>query len=195
MFPISELTWSPVSLPCTITPDRIEMTTQPRTDLWQRTFTGTGEDNAPVLQLSTAEPCFVFTAKVFFEGKSQYDQAGIVMHLNADTWFKASMECENGQIKHLGSVVTSRGYSDWAATAVPASLTTVWYRMTRKKDDFLLECSRDGKTYSLLRMFHMFLTGEEIRFGVYACSPGDSSFTAVFSELDVQIKTEEEISL
>ncbi len=195
MFDPSEMTWTPAALPCTITADRIEITTQPQTDLWARTFGDFCKDNAPVLQAATAEPYFSFTARVSFEGAKQYDQAGLIMHLNGDTWFKASMECENDEIKHLGSVVTNHGYSDWATTAVPASVTTVWYRMTRKKGDFLLECSMDGKTWNLLRMFHMWQSDGEISYGVYACSPGDSSFTAAFTELDFQPKTAEDMTM
>lgn len=195
MFNASELVWTPEALPCTITADRIEITTRPETDLWQRTFGDFCRDNAPVLQSVTAEKYFTFTVKVSFNSVSQYDQAGLIMHLGADTWFKASMECENDQIKHLGSVVTNHGYSDWATTAVPASITTVRYRMTRKKSDFLLECSMDGKAWSLLRMFHMWNADREISYGVYACSPGDSSFTATFTEMDFQIKTETDITM
>lgn len=184
MFNTAEMTWSPSALPCRITSDRVEMTTLPRTDLWQRTFGHGGVDNAPVLQAETREKHFTFTTKVTFEGRVQYDQAGLVMHLGADTWFKASMELEDEHIRHLGSVVTNHGYSDWATVEVPASVTVMWYRMTRQGSDFLLECSADGKKYSLMRMFHMWNCDDLIRFGLYACSPGDSSFTAVFEELD-----------
>ena len=195
MFDPSKMSWTPTALPCTITPDRIEITTQPQTDLWARTFGDFCRDNAPVLQAATTETCFIFTAKVTFEGACQYDQAGLIMYLNADTWFKASMECENDEIKHLGSVVTNHGYSDWATTAVPASITAVWYRMTRKNGDFLLECSLDGTAWNLLRMFHMWQSDGEISYGVYACSPGSSSFTATFSELDFQVKDAADLAL
>ena len=36
-----------------IKPDRIEITTMPHTDLWQRTYYHFRNDNAPVLQIET----------------------------------------------------------------------------------------------------------------------------------------------
>ncbi len=100
-----------------------------------------------------------------------------------NSWLKASMECEE-DIKHLGSVATNRGFSDWAFVDVPADKTTMCYRLTRNGDDYLLEYSEDGKKFSVLRMCHMWDIGKSVRFGIYACSPRESSFKAVFTDFD-----------
>lgn len=190
MFDYTKLVWTPETLPCTIAADRIEMTTRPNTDLWQKTYADFSCDNAPVLQMATKDLYFSFTIRAAFDYKGQYDQCGIVMHLNSDTWLKASMERE-GDICHLGSVATNHGYSDWAATDIDASVNEMWYRMTRRGSDFLLEYSHDGVKFSVLRMCHMWECEGEITFGVYACSPQESSFTAVFTDLDYQVLTKE----
>lgn len=195
MFDSSKLTWSPEPIPCSISDQRIEITTRPKTDLWQRTFADFSKDNAPVLQMKTGEQYFIFTAKASFEGKAQYDQCGLVMHQSSDTWFKASIECENEEIKHLGSVATNHGYSDWACTAISATTTEMWYRMTRSGSDFLLETSADGEHFHIMRMFHMDGCAGEISFGVYACSPGPSTFTAVFTGMDLKIISKNDLSL
>jgi regulation of enolase protein 1 (concanavalin A-like superfamily) len=49
----------------------------------------------------------------------------------------------------------------------------------------LVENSEDGKHYKQMRIFHMHETIERANIGVYACSPLDSSITAVFSELSL----------
>ena len=49
-----------------IKPDRIEITTQPHTDLWQRTYYKFRNDNAPVLQMQTEEKYFSFIVKTDF---------------------------------------------------------------------------------------------------------------------------------
>ena len=49
-----------------IKPDRIEITTEPRTDLWQRTYYHFRNDNAPVLQMETEEKYFSFIVKADF---------------------------------------------------------------------------------------------------------------------------------
>ena len=52
--------WTRKPAACSITPDRIEITTLPHTDLWQRTYYHFRNDNAPVLQMETEEKFFSF---------------------------------------------------------------------------------------------------------------------------------------
>ena len=165
---------------------RSEITTQPHTDLWQRTYYHFRNDNAPALQLETDERYFSFVVRTDFAGSGhRFDQCGIVMYLDSENWLKASVEYENEIFQHLGSVVTNHGYSDWATTAIPASVKQMWYRFSRREDDYCVECSEDGVSFTQMRVCHMWEGGGTIRFGVYACSPEDSSFTAVFTDLAV----------
>lgn len=78
----------------------------------------------------------------------------------------------------LGSVVTNGGWSDWATTEIPADERVMWYRLSRREDDFRIECSRDGATFSQMRVCHLAAATGAVSFGVYVCSPEDSSFTA-----------------
>ena len=169
-----------------IGPDRIEITTLPRTDLWQRTYYHFQNDNAPVLQMETGEPYFSFVVKTDFSGSQhRFDQCGIVMYLDSENWLKASVEYENESFQHLGSVVTNGGYSDWATTAVPADIKTMWYRLSRREDDYRVECSPDGQRFTQMRVCHMAKGRGNIRFGLYACSPEDSTFQAVFTNMEL----------
>ena len=168
-----------------ISEDRVEIVTEPFTDLWQRTYYHFRNDNAPVLQLSTDEPYFSFAVKTEFDTKVRYDQSGIVMYLDSENWLKASIEYENGEIQRLGSVVTNLGYSDWASVDVDASIKAIWFRLSRRQDDFCIEHSLDGKTYHQMRICHMFRLQEPIRFGIYACSPENSSFRAAFTHMEL----------
>ncbi|MBQ9869219.1 MAG: DUF1349 domain-containing protein [Ruminococcus sp.] len=166
--------------------DRITITTEPHTDLWQRTYYHFRNDNAPLLQAETEEKFFSFTVKTDFTGAHhRFDQCGIVMYLDPENWLKASVEFENEKFQHLGSVVTNHGFSDWATTAISADVKTMWYRFSRREDDYCIECSQDGEHFSQMRICHMWEGGGKIAFGIYACSPEDSSFTAVFSEMKV----------
>ena len=163
---------------------RIEITTSPHTDLWQRTYYHFQNDNAPVFQMETAEPYFSFVVKTDFQDSGRrFDQCGIVMYLDSENWLKGSIEYENSEYQHLGSVVTNGGYSDWATTKIDASTKTMWYRLSRREDDFRIECSTDGIAFDQMRICHMHKGKGTIRFGIYACSPEDSSFKAVFSEM------------
>ncbi len=166
--------------------DTIAITTAPHTDLWQRTYYHFRNDNAPVLQMQTKEQYFSFVVKTdFTQSHQRFDQCGIVMYLDSENWLKGSVEFENGQFQHLGSVVTNKGYSDWATTAIPANVKTMWYRFSRRADDFCIECSTNGMDFSQMRICHMYEAADMISFGIYACSPEESSFTAVFTDMKI----------
>ncbi len=164
----------------------VKITTNPHTDLWQRTYYHFRNDNAPVLQAETDERYFSFTVKTDFSGsKQRFDQCGVVMYLDSENWLKASVEYENADFQHLGSVVTNNGYSDWATTEIPATVKTMWYRFSRREDDYCIECSDDGVKFKQIRVCHIHKGGGRIRFGIYACSPENSSFEAVFTDMSL----------
>ena len=185
-FDVGNLEWTREPENFKISEDKIEITTKPRTDLWQRTYYHFCNDNAPVLQMSTREKYFSFVVKTeFTESKHRFDQCGVVLYLDSENWLKASVEYENEQFQHLGSVVTNHGYSDWATTEISAAVKSMWYRLSRREDDFCIECSEDGKNFHQMRICHLFCAADVIRFGVYACSPEDSSFCAVFTHMEL----------
>lgn len=179
---IKNWTWLREPKAYEISEEGLKVTTESHTDLWQRTYYHFRNDNAPVLQMETEENFFSFVVKTdFSEAHQRFDQCGIVMYLDSDNWLKASVEYENESFQHLGSVVTNFGYSDWATTEIQTSQKVMWYRFSRREDDFCIENSLDGVTFHQMRICHMAKAQGKIRFGVYACSPEDSSFTAHFS--------------
>lgn len=185
MFAFKSPEWTRLPKSCNMGEDTIEIITAPHTDLWQRTYYHFRNDNAPVLQVKTREKFFSFVVKTQFESKHRFDQCGVVLYLDSDNWLKASIEYENEEFQHLGSVVTNHSYSDWATTAIPADIKSMWYRLSRREDDFCIECSQDGVSFSQMRVCHLWEAKDEIRFGIYACSPEDSSFKATFTDLAV----------
>lgn len=170
------------------------ITTEPNTDLWQRSYYGFRKDNAPALLLESKSN-FSLTTKVSFQYESRFDQCGLILYIDSDNWFKASIEYENDIHSRLGSVVTNHGYSDWATTDMPTP-TARWYRLSRRGPDFRIESSPDGIDFEQMRIFHLHLLGEtspemgrlppavseeqSVQFGFYACSPSNSSFQAKF---------------
>lgn len=185
MFDTADLKWRRQPEKFTIEKDKITITTQPQTDLWQRTYYGFQNDNAPVLQMTTDEKYFSFVVKTTFACKKRFDQCGVVMYLDGENWLKASVEYENQEYQRLGSVVTNLGFSDWATTDIDASIKSMWYRLSRRESDYCIECSKDGIAFKQMRICHMWGGAGEIRFGVYACSPEQSSFEAVFTDMDM----------
>ncbi len=179
----------------------LTIVTEPGTDLWQRSYYGFRNDNAPALLLESEEN-FTFTAHASYVYRTRYDQCGLLVYVDSDNWFKASVEYEDEHISRLGSVVTNNGYSDWATTDIPTPMNT-WYRLSRRGPDFLIESSADGVAFAQMRIFHLHCLGETteemgqldppapaeraVRFGLYACSPLDSSFEARFDRLALDV--------
>lgn len=183
---LTKFQWTREPRSCIISSDRIEIVTKPHTDLWQRTYYHFQNDNAPVLQMETEELYFSFVVKTEFEeSHHRFDQCGVVMYLDSENWLKGSIEYETESFQHLGSVVTNHGYSDWATTAIDASIKSMWYRLSRREDDYCIECSSDGVVFEQMRICHMHEGKGKIQFGIYACSPEDSSFRAVFSNMQL----------
>ncbi len=162
----------------------VEIQTDPHTDFWQRTYYGFRNDNAPALLTTKSETRFTFTVKTSYNSSRRFDQCGVIIYQDSDNWFKASVEYENEKFGRLGSVVTNNGYSDWATVDIDASHKEMYYRLSRRESDFLIECSYDGETYRQMRVFHLFAAFDAVRVGIYACSPEDSSFTAKFSDME-----------
>lgn len=180
-----------------VDPDVVNIVTEPHTDFWQRSYYGFRNDNAPAL-LVTDETNFTFTVKAEFDYQVRFDQCGLIIYLDSDNWFKLSIEFEDPKHSRLGSVVTNNGYSDWATLDIQTR-KRIWYRLSRRGPDFLAEYSFDGVDFHQMRIFHLHKLGETtqemgfnddfstgiqpIKFGVYACSPLESSFTAVFRDM------------
>ena len=57
----------------TVTDSLITIVSEPHTDLWQRTYYGFSNDNAPVLQMKTSDKFFSFTVKTSFNSSALFD--------------------------------------------------------------------------------------------------------------------------
>ena len=74
-FDVNKLKWIREPKNYNISQEKIEIITEPHTDLWQRTYYHFRNDNAPVLQMKTDEKYFSFVVKTEFDTKARYDQS------------------------------------------------------------------------------------------------------------------------
>ena len=181
---MSEFTWINPPGEFSLGNDRLTIITDPETDYWQRTYYGFQNNNGHAF-VKLAEGNFTLVVKTEFEPVTQYDQCGIILFQDSENWVKASVECENKEFARLGSVVTNLGFSDWASTDISSTINSMWYRFSRRDQDFCIESSIDGLVYQQMRIFHMHLPVRAARIGVYACSPKKSSFKANFSKFEL----------
>ena len=61
----------------------------------------------------------------------------------------------------------------------------MWYRLSRREDDYCIECSTDRIVFSQMRIYHIFKGDGKITFGIYACYLENSLFKAVFSHMQI----------
>lgn len=200
---MNEKSWLNKTKGCLKQDDQITIVTEPKTDFWQRTFYGFQAANAPCFLWSSSDD-FSISCRVESNYKQLYDQSGLILFIDDENWCKISTEFETETLSRLGSVVTNGGYSDWATTDIQTR-NTMYYKLSRRGPDFLAEQSTDGLVFSQMRVFHMSALGETSRdfgsmnpksilpapvsFGVYACSPSESSFTAIFSHIQIDAST------
>ncbi len=161
----------------------IEFITLPETDFWQRTHYGFRRNNGHAF-LTRLWDDFSLTIQTEFFYESLFDQAGLLLYIDEDNWAKASLEYQDESYGQLGSVVTQAGYSDWASTTHPLAMSSrMWYRISRREQDFLFENSHDGRAWHQMRVFHMGADLAAAKVGIYACSPQNSSFKTRFSTI------------
>ena len=198
-FPFQKSSWLNKPKSFQLDDNKLVIKTDAETDFWQRTFYGFRNKNAPAV-LHEIDINFTFTCKVSFEYSARFDQCGVILFIDDENWFKASIEYENGEFSRLGSVVTNLGYSDWATQDIELP-PHIWYRLHRRGPDFLIEVSTDGKRFEQMRVFHMHKLGEttaqmgkvnlpleatqSVKIGLYACSPTNSSFEAHFEQCTI----------
>ncbi|MCP9333758.1 DUF1349 domain-containing protein [Lentilactobacillus hilgardii] len=156
--------------------------TQKGTDMWQRTHYGFSKNNAPMYLTKSSQKDFIYEVKTVFNSQYLYDQCGIMIYLNENNWAKFSSEYENDKFQRLGGVVTKDGYSDWATQDIKSSINTIYYRVTRETNDFIVEYSFDNIDFHQMRIFNLAYGNifNEINVGLYACSPQGNGFEAKF---------------
>lgn len=168
--------------------DGLIIKTKPYTDFWQRTHYGFRRDDGHCY-MTNMKGDFSFAAQLVFDSKTLYDQCGVILRIDEDNWVKASIEYENDKISRLDSVVTNLGYSDWATTDIPTEINSMWYRFNKNNNDVLIENSYDGINWKQMRILHLHSEPKQVKVGVYACSPQNSSFICKIKKIVVSENT------
>lgn len=155
------------------------------TDFWQRTHYGFSADNGHFLFKTMAED-FEISTTVRLQPRQQYDQAGLMVRLNAECWIKTSVEFEPDTANRLGVVVTHHEFSDWSTQDLDKQVREVSFRITRSGSEFIASARWSGAAWTQLRMFRLACDPEApLAAGLYACSPKAAGFRCVFTELSL----------
>ena len=153
------------------------------TDFWQSKHHNFFKDNGHLFFLRTKDD-FSICVHWHAVNTHNFNQCGLMLRLDDKNWFKSSMMYQNIKNPEIGSCVTMRGHSDWAGVMLPENPSDIWYKLVRKKDDFMVFYSLDGNKYIRLRQFYMDTCGTELKVGAYICAPQDNNFEAVLQDID-----------
>ncbi|MGY4284661.1 regulation of enolase protein 1 (concanavalin A-like superfamily) [Bradyrhizobium sp. LM2.7] len=157
--------------------DSLEMVTDQATDFWRETHYGFSRDSGHFLGFRTAE---AFTAELRVQGdfRTLYDQAGIMVRIDAQRWVKAGIEFSDDRAM-LGSVLTD-GRSDWATAPYEHDAGDFRMRATVTNGVLRLQVSADGKLWPLMRLAP-FPKANSYLVGPMACTPERAGLKVVFS--------------
>lgn len=179
---IERMTWMNEPASWKKNSDQLLVHSRPKTDFWRKTTTGTLADNGHFFYLPVSGD-FVFQVRVSGEYAAAFDQAGLMVRLNAENWMKCGTELFQGH--RCASVVFTRGFSDWSTMPDLSETQPVWWRAVRKNNSIQTQCSLDGKNFVFVRDGY-FEPSVPVQVGIMSASPTGSGFEAVFEHLKLE---------
>ncbi|WP_413992850.1 DUF1349 domain-containing protein [Labrys okinawensis] len=158
--------------------ETLDAVTDKATDFWRETHYGFTRHNGHFFFLNSAGD---FTAEVRVQARFEtlYDQAGLMVRLNEETWLKAGIEHSDGA-PMLGSVLTV-GQSDWATGPFHGDPSDFRLRVTVSNGVLRLQYSSDGKHWPLVRLAP-FPKAASYQVGPMCCTPERAGLHVSFSD-------------
>ena len=182
---IGRMTWMNGPASSKISSNSIVVQTRPKTDFWRKTFYGYVTDNGHFFH-TTVTGDFTFEARISGNYRDLYDQAGLMVRVDAENWMKCGTELVDG-VRHA-SVVFTREFSDWSTMNDLSKDGPVWWRAVRTKDSVETLCSLDGDKFISVRQGYL-VPGRPAEVGIMCASPEGNGFTATFEGLKLSTKS------
>lgn len=154
----------------------LTVATAPKTDFWRKTHSGYITDNGHFYSQQIGGD---FTAEVKFSGQynALYDQAGLMVRIDAENWIKCGIEfLDDAQVV---SAVVTRDFSDWSVVSLAQNPPSLWLRLKRSGDTVEIHYALDGAHYVMYRQAYL-PPIESVSVGMMCCSPTGDGFTTVF---------------
>ncbi|MEH3089619.1 MAG: DUF1349 domain-containing protein [Microbacterium arborescens] len=166
-------------------PERVErdgadllVTAREGSDAWRVTSYGFVHDDEHALLAPMASGTAVEVA-FRLDFAAQFDQAGVFLRVDDETWIKAGVERSDGA-ESLGAVVT-HGSSDWSLAPVDGwSGRVVTVRASRSGDAVTIRARVDGEPWRLVRVAPLD-PAASVSAGPFCCAPTRSGLTVRFT--------------
>ena len=158
--------------------DTLLVTAKPDSDFWRTTSYGFVHDNGHCL-LTPFPAGSAIEVSFAAELTEQFDQAGLMIRVDEQTWIKAGIELADG-VPQLGAVVT-RGLSDWSTGPVPEWIgSTVTVRASRSGDAVTIRARSGDEPWRLVRLAPLD-PNAQAGAGPACCSPSPKGLTVCFT--------------
>jgi regulation of enolase protein 1 (concanavalin A-like superfamily) len=180
---LNRMSWMNEPASSKIVGNELMVRSRAKTDFWQKTFDGYVADNGHFFHLSQSGD-FTFTASINGKYATQYDQAGLMVRIDADNWMRCGTEFIDG--KRYASVVFTRIYSDGSTLPDLSETEPIWWRIVRKKDSIETLCSLDGAKFMSVRMGY-FPPQRPVDVGIMCAAPSGPGFDASFKALRLEL--------
>lgn len=159
--------------------DALVVWTGKETDWWNNTFYGFRHANGHAL-LQPVTGDFSLEATFTAEYRELYDQAGVMLRVEDNTWLKAGTEFTDGAL-HFSVVVTRDDQSDWSVVRLP-SMAPVTLRLTRHAEALRVQRLDEDGRWQLVRLAYLPMP-ETVEAGPACCSPIGEGLEVTFSRV------------
>lgn len=160
---------------------QLRVTTDANTDFWRTTSYGFIRDSGHFFG-THIDGAFTAQLHVAAQYSALYDQAGMMVRIDAQHWIKCGVEFSDGQL--LLSTVLTLDKSDWAVSLAPAMPDGFWLRVTVEKGVIRVQYSTDGLRWPLLRLAPFPEAGHYL-VGPMCCTPERGGLEVVFSQFSL----------
>lgn len=164
--------------------DGMFVSTKYRTDFWCCARYNFRKDDGHFFYCGVADD-FCCDLNWEFSTSSLFDQCGLMLRVDVDNWFKASIMSEDEENPLLATCLTNAGYSDLATIPLPRGTKRVWYRLKRRHGCYIASYSLNGTDYMQLRKFYLLNDADNVEVGAYICSPQREEFEAVLRGINI----------
>jgi len=163
------------------TGDVLTVSVDPGTDFWRETGYGYIRDSGHVYGEVLAGDLDV-SVRIRGVLAAQYDQAGVMLRADEQTWLKTGIEFFEGRPR-LSTVLTL-GRSSWMVTDLPAGLDDILLRVSRRGDAVEVRYLAGEGQPELAALVYM-PPDAQVLAGVMAAAPEGPGFRISFHDLHV----------
>ena len=162
--------------------DVLTMDVTPQSDYWRISHYGFTVDDAPFLYTLRGGE-FEVKVKISGEYKVRFDQAGLMLRIDAENYIKTGIEYVDGKY-NLSAVVTHKT-SDWSVITLDKPVDYIWIKAVRRLDAVEIFYSFDDEEYVMMRNCWL-QDNTPVMVGMMAACPDGNGFKAKFEHFHIK---------